>query len=45
MAEPNDLMAPGESRRLSLAQFARLADVPSEAQWFANLGSVQTKRA
>ena len=38
-------MVPGESRRLSLAQFARLADVPPEAQWFANLGSLQTKRA
>jgi len=45
MAEPTDLMAPGESRRLSLVQFARLADVPPEAQWFANLDSRQTKRA
>lgn len=45
MAKASDLMAPGESRRLSLAQFARLADVPPEAQWFANLGSSQTKRA
>ena len=45
MAEPTDLMVPGESRRLSLAQFARLADVPPEAQWFANLTSSQTRRA
>ena len=45
MAKPTDLMVPGESRRLSLVQFARLVDVPPEAQWFANLDSFQTKRA
>ena len=45
MAQPTDLMVPGESRRLYLAQFARLVDVPPEVQWFANLGNVQTKRA
>ena len=39
MAEPTDLMVPGESHRLSLAQFARLANVPPEAQWFANLAN------
>ena len=39
MEEPTDLMAPSESRRLSLAQFARLADVPPEAQGFANLAN------
>ena len=32
-------------RVLSAPEFARLADVPPEAQWFANLDSVQTKRA
>ena len=32
-------------RVLSAPDFARLADVPPEAQWFANLDSVQTKRA
>jgi len=45
VTEPTDLTVPSESRRLSLAQFARLADVPPEAQWFANLTSSQTKRA
>ena len=30
---------------LSAPEFARLADVPPEAQWFANLGNVQTKPA
>ena len=30
---------------LSSPEFAHLADVPPETQWFANLGSVQTKRA
>ena len=40
------VLAPlNETRRLSLAQFQRLADVPPEAQWFANLGSLQTRRA
>ena len=37
MEDPTGLMVPGESRRLSLVQFARLADVSPEAQWFANL--------
>ena len=32
-------------RVLSAPEFARLADVPPEAQWFANLDSVQTRRA
>lgn len=30
---------------LTAEQFHRLADVPPEAQWFANLGSAQTRRA
>ena len=30
---------------MSAPEFARLADVPPEAQWFANLDSAQTKRA
>ncbi|MCU1533453.1 MAG: hypothetical protein JWO49_3024 [Arthrobacter sp.] len=41
--EPKGLMAPGGFRRISVVQSARLADVPSEAQWFANLTSVQTQ--
>ena len=32
-------------RILSAPEFARLADVPPEAQWFAHLGSMQTRRA
>jgi hypothetical protein len=28
-----------------VAQFQALADVPIEAEWFANLGSAQTRRA
>jgi hypothetical protein len=39
MAEP---MAPGRSRQLFVAQFARLADVPPEVQQFASLASVQS---
>jgi len=45
MGDQDSLVPLNEVRRLSLAQFARLADVPPEAQWFANLDSVQTKRA
>ena len=40
-----ELAAPGLVRALTTPEFARLADVPPEAQWFANLDSVQTKRA
>ncbi len=32
-------------RALTAPEFARLADVPPEAQWFANLTSIQTRRA
>ena len=32
-------------RALTAPEFARLADVPPEAQWFANLTSPQTRRA
>ena len=35
---------PGQ-RLLSASEFQRLADVPPEAQWFANLDSAQTRRA
>ena len=40
-----DLIELKNQRVLSAPEFARLADVPPEAQWFANLDSVQTKRA
>ncbi len=33
------------ARVLSAPEFQRLADVPPEAQWFANLDSAQTRRA
>lgn len=39
------LIALGESRALTAPEFSRLAQVPPEAQWFANLDSVQTRRA
>ena len=32
-------------RALTAPEFQRLADVPPEAQWFANLNSAQTRRA
>ncbi len=40
-----ELTAPGLVRVLTAPEFARLADVPPEAQWFANLNSLQTRRA
>ena len=40
-----DLIELKNQRVLSAPEFARLADVPPEAQWFANLDSAQTKRA
>ncbi|MGH1361647.1 MAG: tyrosine-type recombinase/integrase [Burkholderiaceae bacterium] len=33
------------SRRLTAVEFQGLADVPSEAEWFANIDSLQTRRA
>ena len=41
----HDLVTAGLPRALTAPEFARLAEVPPEAQWFANLDSVQTKRA
>src|ERR1019366_10242689 len=32
------------NRLLTAAEFHRLADVPPEAEWFANLGNPNTKR-
>lgn len=40
-----DLMPIDRPGLLTQAEFHRLADVPPEAQWFANLASVQTRRA
>lgn len=36
---------PNAGRLLSAPEFQRLAQVPPEAQWFANLDSAQTRRA
>ena len=41
----SDLPALPLERRLTAAQFQALADVPPEAEWFANLGSGETRRA
>ena len=40
-----DLIELKSQRILSAPEFVRFADVPPEAQWFANLCSVQTRRA
>jgi integrase/recombinase XerD len=39
------LVARGSQRALTAPEFLRLAEVPPEAQWFANLDSAQTRRA
>lgn len=38
-------LIPLAGRTLTDPAFQRLAEVPAEAQWFANLGNVQTRRA
>jgi integrase/recombinase XerD len=40
-----DLVTASRPGLLTQAEFHRLADVPPEAQWFANLASAQTRRA
>ncbi len=40
-----DLVTTSRSGLLTQTDFHRLADVPPEAQWFANLASAQTRRA
>ena len=40
---PTPLLAP--SRHLTAAAYQRLADVPPEIEWFANLGNKSTRRA
>lgn len=43
---PNSPALPATSNRLlTNKDFARLADVPPEIEWFANLGNVQTRRS
>lgn len=44
----NDLITtehPSPERRLTAAQFQRLAEVPAAAEWFANLDNPRTRRA
>lgn len=42
-AGPNSISV--EGRFLTRAEFHRLADVPPEAEWFANLDNPNTRRA
>ncbi|MFM0566505.1 hypothetical protein [Paraburkholderia sediminicola] len=37
--------SPDREQRLTVAQFHQLADVPPEAEWFANLDNPRTRRA
>jgi hypothetical protein len=41
----NQLPAAPKNRLLTAAEFQRLADVPPEAEWFANLTNRHTRRA
>ena len=45
MGMNNTALSPAGSRFLTAPEFARLAQVPHEVQWFANLDSAQTRRA
>ncbi|MCA3140372.1 MAG: hypothetical protein ING94_20910, partial [Rhodocyclaceae bacterium] len=38
-------LAPSVGRRLTADAYQRLADVPPELEWFANLASKATRRA
>ena len=37
-------IAPSATRLLTAAEFHRLADVPPEVEWFANLSNAHTRR-
>ncbi|MGB7303353.1 MAG: tyrosine-type recombinase/integrase [Burkholderiaceae bacterium] len=43
--EPSSKELNSGARRLTTAEFQHLADVPPEAEWFANIDSAQTRRA
>ena len=45
LVKDNRHLATSRVEALTQAEFSRLADVPPEAQWFANLDSTQTRRA
>jgi site-specific recombinase XerD len=38
-------LAPAKARALSAIEFARLADVPPEVEWFANIQNARTRKA
>jgi site-specific recombinase XerD len=42
---PTEIPPARASRLLTAAEFHRLADVPPEVEWFANIGNPNTKRA
>jgi hypothetical protein len=39
------LVVPVNKRSLSRAQFERLADIPPEEEWLANITNAKTRRA
>lgn len=43
--DSNSVITPGESRRLTAAQFHSISQVPELHQWFANLQNQRTRRA
>src|ERR1700733_10445324 len=45
MARPHSAQIAPTARFLTAAEFHRLADVPPEAEWFANLTNSHTRRA
>jgi integrase/recombinase XerD len=45
MTEPKNQLTPPANRQLTAADFLRLADVPPEVEWFANITNKATRRA
>src|SRR5476649_199992 len=45
MTEPTPTLIVPSARLLTAAEFHRLADVPPEVEWFANLSNPSTRRA
>ncbi len=43
--KPVPMTGTGNNNLLSRAEFAQLAGVPPEIEWFANLGNPRTRRA
>jgi hypothetical protein len=42
---PTEISPARVSRKLTAAEFQKLADVPPEVEWFANLTNAHTRRA